>query len=102
MRLPEINIIEHSPNERGDLFTRLMEAYFSTLGYGRFLFNVGKAGREVDLQGRHITEDRYMVAECKATVSPVGGDEVNKFVGALGVERNRHDPSLTIGYFVSL
>ena len=40
------------------------------------------------------------MAECKATGAMIGGDDVNKFVGALDAERKTKVP--VVGYFVSL
>jgi hypothetical protein len=98
----QVRILETESNKRGDLFTKLLRSYFVSLGYTDFTFNIAKAGREVDVQGRHVTEDRHLVAECKATSSPVGGADVNKFAGVLGLEIERNHPTSTTGYFVSL
>jgi hypothetical protein len=97
-----IRIAEKGPNQRGDLFCQLMDAYFFTLGYTGLQFNVSKAGRELDVQGRHSTENRLLRAECKAEKATIGGSDVNKFAGALEVERTRVDPAPVSGYFVSL
>lgn len=79
-----------------------METYFATLGYGGFTFNISKAGREIDIQARHITENRRLFAECKATGRPIGGAPLNKFAGALEVERAKEPAKTVAGYFVSL
>lgn len=97
-----IRVLHETPNERGDLLTQLTEAYFIALGYQSFAFNVAKSGREIDLQGRHITEDRLVRAECKAQTNPVGGAAVNKFAGALQVERASRAPVAVSGYFLSI
>ena len=76
---------------------------FHALGYHNFRVNIQKSGRELDLRGDHRTEGRQALAECKATVEPVGGSDVNKFIGALDAERR--NPLVTnelTGYFVSL
>jgi hypothetical protein len=41
--------------EVGDLFTRLVAGFFESLGYQTWE-NVGTAGREVDILGRHREE----------------------------------------------
>lgn len=95
-----IRILEKDSNRRGDLFGQLMSDLFVALGYGQPRLNIHKSGRELDLTAEHRLESRGAVAECKATADPVGGDDVNKFVGALDAERNRKRP--VTGYFVSL
>ncbi|MDP9120670.1 MAG: restriction endonuclease, partial [Acidobacteriota bacterium] len=95
-----IRILERESNRRGDLFGRLMADLFVALGYHPPRLNVHKSGRELDLEAGHRLEDRSAVAECKATADPIGGDAVNKFVGALDAER-RGKRSVQ-GYFISL
>jgi len=94
-----IRILEKENNKRGDLFGRLMGDLFVALGYDQPRLNVHKSGRELDLTADHRLEIRRAVAECKATVEPIGGDDLNKFAGALQVESA--DRPLT-GYFISL
>ncbi|MEA2338092.1 MAG: hypothetical protein QOE82_2099 [Thermoanaerobaculia bacterium] len=96
-----IRIVEKSSNRRGDLFARLMSDLFVSLGYDEIRLNVAKAGREIDLKGRHRFEERRIVVECKAAKEPAGGDVVNKFVGVLDAERRRYSGE-TIGYLISL
>jgi hypothetical protein len=97
-----IRILETETNKMGDLFGRLMVDLFLSLGYEECHLNIHKSGREIDLEGRHRTEKRRVIAECKATKDNIGGDDINKFVGSLDVER-RKDPTTTItGYFISL
>jgi hypothetical protein len=88
-------------NERGDLFGRLIDGYVFALGYNRSRFNIHKAGRELDLEAVHRSEDRKIVAEAKATARPVGGADINKFVGSLDAERRQSEHPVT-GYFISL
>lgn len=97
-----IRILENENNRRGDLFGRLMADLFVALGYEHPRLNVHKSGREVDLQAEHRLEPRRAVAECKATKYLVGGDQVNKFVGALDAESGGGDDRATTGYFISL
>jgi hypothetical protein len=99
---PPIRILESDNNRRGDLFGRLMADLFVALGYQQPRLNVHKSGREVDLEADHRLEPRRAVAECKATAKPIGGDNVNKFVGALDAERGSRDEKPVTGYFVSL
>ncbi len=95
-----IRILEKESNRRGDLFGRLMADLFVALGYEQPRLNVHKSGRELDLTAEHRLEKRRAVAECKATADTIGGDDVNKFVGALDAE---HDDGLPVtGYFISL
>ncbi|KAF0246040.1 MAG: signal transduction [Planctomycetota bacterium] len=95
-----IRILENDNNRRGDLFGRLMADLFVAIGYENPRLNIHKSGRELDLSAHHRLESRSAVAECKATADTIGGDEVNKFVGALDAERKgkRH----VTGYFISL
>jgi len=95
-----IRILEKDNNRRGDLFGRLIADLFVALGYDQPRQNVHKSGREIDLQADHRLEKRRAIAECKATVDPIGGDDVNKFVGALDAESGGDVPMT--GYFISL
>src|SRR3970040_1240590 len=96
-----IRILESDANRRGDLFCRLMGDLFFALGYEEPRFNIHKTGREVDISAKHRAEPRRLIAECKATGEKVGGDEINKFVGALDVERRKLGQPVS-GYYVSL
>lgn len=103
IKLPKvtpIRILEKENNRRGDLFGRLMSDLFLALGYDDIRLNIHKTGREVDVEAIHRVEKRRVVAECKATETEIGGDAVNKFVGALDVEKRKGIE--TIGYFISL
>jgi NACHT domain-containing protein/restriction endonuclease len=94
-----IRILEKENNRRGDLFGRLMVDLFVALGYEQPRLNIHKSGRELDLSADHRLESRRAIAECKATSEPIGGDDLNKFVGVLDAERG--DKPVT-GYFISL
>ncbi|NKE65356.1 NACHT domain-containing protein [Ramlibacter sp. RBP-2] len=98
--MTSIHIFHKGTNERGDLFARLMSDLFVALGYGVSRLNIHKSGREIDLSARHRLEQRKAIAECKATNTPVGGSDLNKFVGALDAESDKS--ALTEGYFISL
>jgi hypothetical protein len=103
MRVQEalsIRILEKDNNRRGDLFGRLMADLFVALGYERPRLNVHKSGRELDLSADHRIEPRSAIGECKATAEPIGGDDLNKFVGALDAEKKDKRP--VTGYFISL
>lgn len=97
-----IRILEKDNNRRGDLFGRLMADLFVALGYEQPRLNVHKSGRELDLSADHRLEPRRAIGECKATAEPIGGDEVNKFVGALDAERGDKKKHPVTGYFISL
>ncbi|HWT00781.1 MAG TPA: NACHT domain-containing protein [Pyrinomonadaceae bacterium] len=97
----QIRILEKDNNRRGDLFGRLMADLFVALGYEQPRLNLHKAGRELDLVADHRLERRRAVGECKATADKTGGDDLNKFAGALDAERGSNDIPLT-GYFISL
>jgi hypothetical protein len=99
---PVIRLLASASNERGDLFTRLTKDLFFALGYDNLRLDVHKSGRELDIQGEHRLEPRHVVAECKAHAAKMGGDELNKFFGALTRERKKHGTSPVAGYFVSL
>ncbi|NBH83012.1 NACHT domain-containing protein [bacterium C-53] len=102
-KVREIILLETDRNKKGDLFNRLIYDVFHALGFGEPRFNVPKAGREIDLVLQHRTENRVALAECKAQSDLVGGTDVNKFVGALDVERGKYeqDGSSVVGYFIS-
>lgn len=97
-----IRILEVEPNKRGDLFARSIEGVFLALGYEDLRFNIHKSGRELDVEGVHRAERRRLLAECKATSEKVGGDEINKFIGAVDVEKRKIPESQVSAYFVSL
>jgi hypothetical protein len=100
--IANIRILEKEANKRGDLFTRLMKDLFLTLGYDNPQFDIHKSGREIDIKAAHRTETKRMVAECKATKDKPGGDDINKFVGALDAEKRIYNDIPVEGYFVSL
>jgi hypothetical protein len=97
---PGVRILEVDKNRRGDLFGRLVGDLFLALGYEFPRLNIHKSGREIDLSADHRLERRRAVAECKATAERTGGDEINKFVGALDAETKARVP--VVGYFISL
>jgi hypothetical protein len=99
-KLVAIRILEKENNRRGDLFGRLMADLFVALGYEQPRLNVHKSGRELDLSADHRLEPRRAIGECKATTKSIGGDELNKFAGAVDVERQGKVP--VTGYFISL
>src|SRR5581483_10004817 len=95
-----IRILESDTNKQGDLFGRLMADLFIALGYEQPRLNVHKSGRELDLVADHRLESRRAIAECKATAESIGGDDLNKFVGALSAEQD--EKREIAGYFISL
>lgn len=97
-----IRLLSADRNEKGDLFTRLTENLFFALGYGELERDLAQPGREIDVMGKHRTEARRMCAECKAHQKSMGGDEVNKFRGALLSEQRKPGALPTVGYFLSL
>lgn len=97
-----IRILEKDNNRRGDLFGRLMADLFVAQGYEQPRLNVHKSGREVDLSADHRLEPRRAIAECKATAEPIGGRDVNTFVGVLDAERGDKKKHPITGYFISL
>ncbi len=96
------HVAAETTNARGDLFTRLITDYFLALGYEEARYDVQKSGREIDFEASHRTERRRVYAECKTTKDKIGGDDINKFVGVLDVERRRNPDVETVGYFISL
>lgn len=108
MEFRSITILENRNNKKGDLFCRLMSDLFHALGYDQPRFDIHKSGREIDLTTVHRTEKKIAIAECKAHRSKIGGDDINKFVGALDAERRKFNKSdaykgfNVTGYFVSL
>lgn len=99
-----IRLLTDDKYKKGDLFTRLMEDLFFSLGYDRLRFDVHKQGREIDVQGRHRHEPRLLRAECKAHADKMGGSELNKFLGVVTRERRtaqKNDESVA-AYFISL
>ncbi len=100
--IKNICIVEKEANKRGDLFTRLMKDLFLVLGYDNPRLNIHKPGREMDMEAVHRTEKKRMFAECKATEEKSGGDDINKFVGALDAEKRKSSDLAVEGYFVSL
>jgi hypothetical protein len=97
-----IRLLANGNNQHGDLFNTLTSDLFFALGYDQLRFNVHKAGRELDIKGQHRHEPRALVAECKAQQKPIGGADLNKFLGVLMREREGHGNAAIAGYFVSL
>jgi energy-coupling factor transporter ATP-binding protein EcfA2 len=95
-----IRILANENNRRGDLFGRLIADLFVALGYEQPRLNVHKSGRELDLVADHRLEPRRAIGECKATSSPIGGDDLNKLLGVR--ERERGEGAPVVAYFVSL
>ncbi len=107
MKVRNIKIIETDTNRKGDLFSRLMGDLFYSLGYDNLRYDVHKSGREMDITAYHRIENKIAFAECKAHENSIGGDDINKFVGALGVEKSKiwKEKPLgveVIGYFISI
>jgi hypothetical protein len=88
--------------ETGDLFARLISHFFLTQGYNPPRLNIHKTGREIDVEADHHFAYRRVVAECKATARPIGGDDINKFAGVLDAERRKANSKPAEGYFISL
>jgi energy-coupling factor transporter ATP-binding protein EcfA2 len=103
MQLPILRVIAEGSNEIGDTFTRLATDLFQTLGYQDLRINIHKSGRELDIEGSHAYERRTLIAECKAQAAPVGGGDINKFVGAVDAERGaRLGGAVIQAYYLSL
>ena len=104
-----LRLLATDNNRRGDLFTRVVADAFHSLGFDISGVNVQRPGSEMDIEGRHRFEpNRFLLAECKATAKPIGGDAVNKFAGATEThlrrrEREQEDAQIQLSrYFVSL
>ncbi len=97
-----IRLLGSTNNQRGDLFTRLVKDLFFSLGYDNLELNVPSSGREIDVQGQHRCEPRRVVGECKAHADKMGGSELNKFLGVLTREQQKHSPRPVAGYFISI
>jgi energy-coupling factor transporter ATP-binding protein EcfA2 len=97
-----IRILAKEANQKGDLFGRLMEDLFLSLGYDNVRLNVARSGREIDIEAAHRLESRWAIGEAKAVDERVGGAEVNKFAGKLRPERNKRQHTFVTGYFISL
>ena len=101
MSTSTLRLLPPTLQEKGDLFTRLVKDFFFAIGYEDLLYDVAKSGREVDIQGKHRIEPKLLRAECKAHAGKMGGAEINKFRGVLGVERAKVNREI-VGYFISL
>ena len=97
-------MLESKTNQKGDLFNQLVFDVFHALGFHNPIFNTHKAGREIDIALTHRTENRVALVESKAQDEKISGSDINKFVGALGVERIRYEKegARVVGYFVSM
>jgi hypothetical protein len=82
-----VRILEKDNNRRGDLFGRLMNDLFLSLGYDNVRLNIARSGREIDIEAEHRLEQRRAVAECKALSEKVGGTQINTFRGSIEAER---------------
>jgi hypothetical protein len=106
MEFRNILILDNDKNKKGDLFGRLLSDVFHTLGYDKPRLNIHKTGREIDLLANHRMERKLCVAEFKAHNKPIGGADINKFIGVLDAEKRRlkkdNISADVVGYFVSL
>lgn len=108
-KVRNIILLETGQNKKGDLFNCLVYdvlhslGFGDTLGVGDTLFNVQQSGREIDMVLRHRTENRYALVESKALKEKIGGTDINKFVGAFDVARDKFEGqgSSVTGYFIS-
>jgi hypothetical protein len=57
---------------------------------------------KLDLSAEHRLESRRAIAACKATITPIGGGELNKFAGASDVRSKRKEKANTMGKTLSL
>lgn len=94
-----IRVLASDENRRGDIYSRLMEDLFVSLGYDNVRHNISRSGREIDIEAEHRFEKRRALAECKIVASKVGGRDINTFVGALRAERQKGPFT---AYFISL
>ena len=79
-KLPTIRILENEPNKKGDLFAKLMEALFFSLGYQDFRTAIHKTGREIDIEATHRTElNKLSIADPNhIDFDPLGFDAYDK------------------------
>ncbi|GIH24926.1 hypothetical protein Aph01nite_32360 [Acrocarpospora phusangensis] len=101
MKPVQITLVARDNNEKGTVLTGLAGDFFHCLGYDEFTYDIPRSGREIDIVGTHRHEDVFLIAECKAKKSPSGGDEINKFYGALDAERRQSGKNI-VGYFIAL
>ena len=101
--LRNIVTIANGNNAHGDLFNRLVSEAFFSLGFEKPLRNLQEAGREMDIILLHRTEAKVAIVESKSTKEPVGGDAINKFIGAVSVEAKRFKKKgyQVVAYYVS-
>jgi hypothetical protein len=102
MSTPALKVMAEGNNAVGDTLTRLVTDVFRAIGYENLRINIHKTGRELDIKGQHSFEDKILVAECKAQKTPIGGGDINKFVGVVDAERRRAGQSQVHGYYISL
>ena len=96
-----ILLVEPDNNRRGTIFTQRMADVLHALGWEDFRFDVARTGREIDVAARHRAEPKSLRAECKAEKTAIGGATINKFAGAVQVER-AGAPGDVVAYFISL
>lgn len=103
IKIRDIIILEKDNNKKGDLFNRLVCDVLHALGFGEPHYNIQKSGREIDIVLQHRTEKRVALVESKALKSKVSGTDINKFAGALDVEKGKYesDGNNLIGYYIS-
>lgn len=102
-KIRDIIILETDKNKKGDIFNRLVYDVFHSLGFGEPRYDIPKPGREIDMMLQHRTENRFALIESKAIKEKVGGADINRFVGALDVERGKYerDGNSVVGYFIA-
>jgi hypothetical protein len=89
-----LKILAKSPNEKGSLFEAVMTEVLECLGFGNLKVNVRRAGRELDILGKHRVTKHPILAKCKAHRKKVGGSDIQKFYGSYNIEYRKRS---TIG-----
>lgn len=95
-----LRLLASTNNQKGDLFTRLVEDFFFALGYHHIRRDAQRCAEEIDIVGKHRRTGRTLMAECKALKDPVGAPAVAKFKGNVSDERDKGEG--VDGYFISL
>lgn len=102
-KVRNIIILETEKKTKKRLFNRLVFDVFHALGFGEPRYDLPKHRREISMVLQHRTENRFALIACKAQTEKVSSADINKFVGALDVERGKYerDGDSVVGYFIT-
>lgn len=98
--LPEGDSKGTRAHNKGHLFEHLMRRLLESLKITITHTNRSKNGTEIDIQGTHFVSKAPVLAECKATDSPISSEDLQKF--GYKFLNEREDNRNTSGFFLTI